>query len=42
MSDKVVNSVEFDDKEFKLSSFTGEGRWSCVKVARRDDVIERV
>ena len=36
---KVVNSLTFDDGEFKLSSFTGKGRWACVMVAKRPDVI---
>ena len=39
MSEKVVNSLDFNDNEFKLSSFTGQGRWSCVMVAKRTDVI---
>ena len=36
---QVVNNSEFDDKEFKLSSFTGGDRYACVMVAKRNDVI---
>ena len=39
MSKKVVNSLDFKDEEFKLSSFTGKDRWACVMVAQRSDVI---
>jgi hypothetical protein len=37
--EKVINTVNFRDNEFKLSSYTGIDRYACVMVARRPDVI---
>jgi len=35
----VVNQTPFAESEFKKSSYTGQGRWSCVEVAIRPDVV---